>query len=888
MHFDSEVVSVPAPSRKELLTIRILIVLGLLALLQFIWWFFLPGHMGHPLLYWPLTFSLFFKLLRTVHEWYHYAYISVPERPSLKRQYTVDVLTTAYPGEPFEMIVTTLEAIQGITYPHTAYLCDEGDDPALKAVCQRLGVIHVTRTEKVNAKAGNINNALRQATGEICVILDPDHIPAPDFLDRVLPYFDDEQIGYVQVVQAYYNQAESLVAYGAAEQTYNFYGPMMMSMGHYGHAPGLTEDMHTAMLLHAKGWKSVYAPELLTRGLVPATLAAYYKQQIKWARGSFDLLLHIYPKVFRQLTGRQRLHYFTAPLYYLFGVIGLIDLLIPAVSLVTGEFPWSVNFVDFMLRFLPVFLLSMLIRQYAQRWLLEEHEKGFHILGGLLRVGTWWVYTLGLIYTILGVTVPYIPTPKNDQPQNNFWLCLPNILAVCISLGAIGYAAYNYGFSLTIWLDALRDRHVPTFYSFAAFMAAFALVNTVVLGFNVLIGQEKLLKSSYSFPNRKYYVRTFVKGLGKGIWNVQHNLYLLLRQYGFFLLIPLVGMIIYVSLTAYSLFPERDSQTERYSQLKNRPFLYGVYVPQMDKGNGFPRISALEKSLNTSFELISFYHAWSPDSTGFPAEQLKLITSQGAQPMITWEPWSSTFPEFKDDPELSRNRSVFRAIAEGKFDTYLGRYVSLIKAQPTRVFIRFAHEADNPAYPWSAQGGNSPDEFIAAWRYVVTFFRKAGVNNVDWVWNPWSSTAFDQYYPGSPYVDWIGITCLNYGSAAPDGQWRSFQSLYEPFQAQITGNKDSGIRNKPVMLTEFGSTASGGSKVSWLDDALGRVANYPEIRSVVLFNSEKDANLARTNGPETAKYIDWSVEPLGTELTSIRQYLKKLLLASNQTTTQER
>ncbi|PIQ20597.1 MAG: cellulose synthase, partial [Cytophagales bacterium CG18_big_fil_WC_8_21_14_2_50_42_9] len=230
MSSNSEIIVAHKPTRREFFVIRFLIVLGLLALIQFLWWFFKPGHIGYPPLYWLLTFSLIFKILRMLHEWYHYFSIHVPKRPTTDYNYTVDILTTACPGEPQQMIIDTLEAIQAITYPHTAYLCDEGDDPVLKEACRRLGVVHVTRTEKVNAKAGNINNALRQATGEICVILDPDHIPVPQFLDRVLPYFEDEKIGYVQVVQAYYNKHESIVAYGAAEQTYHFYGPMMMSM----------------------------------------------------------------------------------------------------------------------------------------------------------------------------------------------------------------------------------------------------------------------------------------------------------------------------------------------------------------------------------------------------------------------------------------------------------------------------------------------------------------------------------------------------------------------------------------------------------------------------------------------------------------------------------
>ncbi|WP_232064742.1 glycosyltransferase [Rhodocytophaga rosea] len=275
------------PKKGEMTTMRLLIACGLFFMCLFLWWFVTYVEVGHPVLYWLLTAGLAFKLLRMLHEWYHYVAISIPKKPVTHKQWSVDILTTFCAGEPYDMMINTLEACQKITYPHTTYLCDESDDALLKQVCADLGVIHITRKNKIDAKAGNINNALKLATGEICVVLDPDHTPVPEFLDRVLPYFEDPQIGYVQVVQAYYNQLENnLVAKGAAQQTYSFYGPMMMCMNEYGtaqsiganctfrraaldsiggHAAGLSEDMHTAMRIHAKGWKSVYVPEILTR-----------------------------------------------------------------------------------------------------------------------------------------------------------------------------------------------------------------------------------------------------------------------------------------------------------------------------------------------------------------------------------------------------------------------------------------------------------------------------------------------------------------------------------------------------------------------------------------------------------------------------------------------
>ncbi|MBS1565058.1 MAG: glycosyltransferase, partial [Bacteroidetes bacterium] len=397
-----------APTRKERWILRLLIATAVVLLLLFVRWFAGSDNVGYLPLYILLCISVAYKLLKLLFEWYHYWAISAPPQKTLTRDWTVDMLTTAMPGEPYDMIAETLRAMVAVRYPHTTYLCDEGDDPALKKLCAELGVIHVTRTKKINAKAGNINNALQQARGEIAVVLDPDHVPLPQFLDEVLPYFEDPRVGFVQVAQVYKNAGDSWIARGAAQQTYSFYGPLMMGMDSYGtaqaigancsfrraaldsiggHAAGLSEDMHTSMQLHAKGWTSVYLPRIVTRGLVPANLGAYFKQQLKWSRGTFELLLAVYPFLFTRFSRRQKLHYFLLPFHFATGIIALIDILIPVLMLFSGKVPLYFDASDLWWVLLPFFSLTLLIRQFAQRWLLERHEQGFHLAGGILLFG---------------------------------------------------------------------------------------------------------------------------------------------------------------------------------------------------------------------------------------------------------------------------------------------------------------------------------------------------------------------------------------------------------------------------------------------------------------------------------------------------------------------
>lgn len=539
---------VKPPTRKQLIMLRLMIFFGLISMGFFLFSVLSPAVRGYAPLYWMLVVTFVFTCLKVLHEWYHYLYITVPPTPTPTRRYTVDIFTTFCAGEPYEMIIETLTAMQAITYPHESYLCDEADDPYLRDVCTRLGVHHVTRIEKTNAKAGNINNALRTSSGELCVVLDPDHVPFPDFLDPIVSHFDNPEIGYVQIVQAYKNHDEGLIAKGAAQQTYQFYGPMMMTMNHYGtvlaiganctfrrtaldsiggHAAGLAEDMHTSMQLHAKGWKSVYVPAVLARGLVPSTLSAYYKQQLKWSRGVFDLFVHVYPRLFTKFTWSQRIHYGTIPLHYLSGFIFLINFLIPAIALVLGVSPMHFDLAGFGLVILPMVSCIVLIRHFVQWWVMEDEERGFHVVGGLLMIGTWWIFILGVLYTISGKKIPYVPTPKDGNEANNWPLNVPNLVVLGISMLAIVYGLY-------------QDLN-----PYNLIMAGFAGLNCFFMCFNIAASrQQQIRKLSVTSPLMNTVFRA-IKELKGNFWILRRRIYSGVRTSAFLLTVLVISTIIY-------------------------------------------------------------------------------------------------------------------------------------------------------------------------------------------------------------------------------------------------------------------------------------------------------------------------------------------------------
>lgn len=213
MRWPAQPVRVTPPSRGQLLKLRLLILVAAVSVIGLLAWLMNPDRVGDPAVYLMLTGAMALRAFASLFEWYNYWAISAPPVLRPRRRWAVDMLTTACPGEPIGMIARTLKAMTAVRYPHKNYLCDEGNDPRLKKICDELGVIHVTREEKKNAKAGNINNALAQCTGQIAVVLDPDHEPAPYLLHRTLGYFEDPAVGFVQSVQAYRNAGDS---FGAA------------------------------------------------------------------------------------------------------------------------------------------------------------------------------------------------------------------------------------------------------------------------------------------------------------------------------------------------------------------------------------------------------------------------------------------------------------------------------------------------------------------------------------------------------------------------------------------------------------------------------------------------------------------------------------------------
>ncbi len=220
-------------------------------------------------------------------------------------------------NEPPEIVIETLNSLAQLKYPNfeVIVLDNNTQNPAvwqpLEMHCQLLGerfrFYHMDHL--AGAKAGALNECLRLTDPQVefISVMDSDYIVQPDFLEKLVNFFHNPKVGFVQACQDYrewqrnfylsacyfeYETHFKFVLPGLNEWDVNYtIGTLCLLKRKLVEQVGgwdewcLTEDSEIAVRIHALGYQGYYLKDTFGRGLIPETFEGYKLQRFRWSAG---------------------------------------------------------------------------------------------------------------------------------------------------------------------------------------------------------------------------------------------------------------------------------------------------------------------------------------------------------------------------------------------------------------------------------------------------------------------------------------------------------------------------------------------------------------------------------------------------------------------------
>jgi len=179
---------------------------------------------------------------------------------------------------------------------------------------------HIQRAKRTGYKAGALAYGMEQSKAEFFAIFDADFQPEPDFLENLMPRFNEPRIAVVQARWEFSNRRASLltrfqgifldahfvveqVARSSAGLFFNFNGTAgiwrrtaLEDAG--GWTPDtVTEDLDASYRAQRRGWKFVYVSDYTVPSELPENLTAFKSQQHRWTKGGVQVARKQLPEI---------------------------------------------------------------------------------------------------------------------------------------------------------------------------------------------------------------------------------------------------------------------------------------------------------------------------------------------------------------------------------------------------------------------------------------------------------------------------------------------------------------------------------------------------------------------------------------------------------------
>ncbi len=308
---------------------------------------------------------------------------------------TVDVYIPTY-NEPLSVVQPTVLAAISMDWPRDklkVYLLDDGTRSEFHDFAATVGVGYITRVDHSHAKAGNINHALAKTSGEYIAIFDCDHIPTRSFLQTTMgELIADPKCAIVQTPHHFFSPDpfernydtfhripnEGSLFYGLVQNGNDFWNATffcgscaVIKRGPLEEVGGIavetvTEDAHTSLKMHRRGYRSAYLHVVQAAGLATESLAGHIGQRIRWARGMAQIFRIDNPLLGKGLTFFQRICYSNAMLHFFYGVPRLVFLAMPCAYLYFGLHVFNAQAIDVFAYVVPYLFITGLTNSRIQ------------------------------------------------------------------------------------------------------------------------------------------------------------------------------------------------------------------------------------------------------------------------------------------------------------------------------------------------------------------------------------------------------------------------------------------------------------------------------------------------------------------------------------------
>jgi cellulose synthase (UDP-forming) len=411
---------------------------------------------------------------------------------------SVDVFITVY-SEERSKIRATAAAAMAIKGMHRTWILDDGRSDDVQALAEELGCHYIRRLSSNGAKAGNINHALSITKGEFFCVFDADFVPKPEFLVETVPFFVNSNVAFVQTPQTYGNLI-NMVSRGAGYMQAVFYKFIQPGRNHFNAAfcvgtnvifrraaindiggiytDSKSEDVWTSLMLHERGWKTIYIPKTLAVGDAPETIEAYTKQQLRWATGGFEIMLTHNPlSPRRKLTTDQRIMYLVTATHYLTGIAPALLLLVPPLEIFFDLRPvnLSIDVTTWLTFYAGFYLMQILLAFYTLgsfRW---------EVL--MLAAVSFPIYAQALVNAFAGKEQKWHVTGSTSKASSPFNFMIPQIVVFVFLL---------LSSAIAIWRDMGNSQ--------LTLATAWNVTNTFILGSFMIVACREAWRIKHPKP----------------------------------------------------------------------------------------------------------------------------------------------------------------------------------------------------------------------------------------------------------------------------------------------------------------------------------------------------------------------------------------------------